>query len=363
MPAARCHRALQTDDVLACVLSKVEVRDACLHGLAAVCKQWRDAWCRRARGSYSLVGQPLGTYNYCDHLSATPGGGVIVPDYDGNCFHRYSREGLLIKTGCRGAIETPIAIALLDDDTAWAVSFDRVTVTRWSLDLEVMQDVHLVDYLVEINFRTIYNCNRVNDCALAGDALLVLGAVDGKYGQIFVLDSKTGDLRYRFGSTAPPGGVDELRFPLGLGAAGDYCFVADTYNQSIAIFNWRDGTFVRRYGKQADAPEINDVENWELDIHRQGYTDERRGTGPCEFIEPYSVAVRDRFLYVSERGGRRIQVIRLPDDLAGSEPEVVQIIDSPTGDKLSGICHDGARLWCMGPSFASSFAFLFAPIV
>ena len=362
MSAARCHRALRTDDVLACVLSKIEVRDGCVQPVASVCKAWRSAWRRRARGSYRLVGKPSGTYNYCDHISPTPGGGVIIPDYDHNCFHQYSREGLLIKTGCRGAVVTPIAIALLDDGTAWTVSHDDVIVARWSLDLEAMLDDPLVNNLVEIDFAARYNCNRVNDCALAGDALLVLGGHDEKYGQVFVLDSQTGDLRYRFGSTAPPGGVDELRAPFGLCAAGDYCFVADTYNQSVAIFNWREGTFVRRYGKQADAPDINfRLDHWESH-HPQGYIDDRRGTGPCEFNEPYSVVVRDRFLYVSERGGRRIQVIRLPDDLAASEPEVVQIIDSPNGNKLSGICHDGARLWCTGPPH-ENFTYLFAPLV
>ena len=365
MSAARCHRALRTDDVLACVLSKIEVRDGCVQPVASVCKAWRGAWRRRARGSYRLVGKPSGTYNYCDHISPTPGGGVIIPDYDHNCFHQYSREGLLIKTGCQGAVETPIAIALLDDGTAWTVSHDEVIVTRWRLlDLEAMLDDHPYDTLVEIDFNARYNCYRVSDCALAGDALLVLGIETrdnpsyGKYGQVFVLDSQTGDLRYRFGSTAP-GGVDELRAPFGLGAAGDYCFVADTYNHSIAIFNWRDGTLVRRYGKQADAPEMNQLDY--SDEETEDYTDSR-GNGPCEFNEPYSVAVRDRFLYVSERGGRRIQILRLPDDLAASEPEVVQIIDSPNGDKLSGICHDGSRLWCMGPP-QGSFAYLFVPLV
>ena len=239
MSAARCHRALQTDDVLACVLSKIEVRDACLHGLAAVCKQWRGAWRRRARGSYRLVGKPSGTYHYCDHISVTPGGGVIIPDYDGNCFHHYSREGVHLATGYRGAVRTPIAITLLDDHTAWVVSHDDITVTRLLLHLDHMPDAVAADFttLVQIDFEARYDCDRVNDCALAGDALLVLGVVDGNYGQIFVLDSQTGDLRCRFGSTAPPGGVDELRVPFGLDAAGDYCFVADTYNQSIAIFN------------------------------------------------------------------------------------------------------------------------------
>ena len=361
MSAARCHRALQTDDVLAGVLSKIEVRDSCLHGLAAVCKQWREAWRRRARGSYRLACASIGEFSFGDHISETPGG-VIIPDYDGNCFHRYSPKGVHLGSGFRGAVRTPIAIALLEDRTAWVVSFDERTVTRLHMDLAIMYPVVPAQTLVEIDFEDRYNCDRINDCALAGDALLVLGAVDGKYGIVFVLDSQTGDLRYRFGSTAPPGGVDELRVPFGLDAAGDYCFVADTYNQSIAIFNWREGTLVRRYGKQAGAPEMNDeMDYWEYE-HPQGYIDDRRGTGPCEFNEPYSVAVRDRFIYVSERGGRRIQVIRLPDDLAASEPEVVQIIDSPNGDRLSGICHDGSRLWCMGPP-QGSFAYLFAPIV
>ena len=132
-----------------------------------------------------------------------------------------------------------------------------------------MPDAVAADFttLVQIDFEARYDCDRVNDCALAGDALLVLGVVDGNYGQIFVLDSQTGDLRCRFGSTAPPGGVDELRVPFGLDAAGDYCFVADTYNQSIAIFNWREGTLVRRYGKQAGAPEMNDEMDYLSLIH------------------------------------------------------------------------------------------------
>ena len=73
----------------------------------------------------------------------------------------------------------------------------------------------------------------------------------------------------------------------------------------------------------------------------------------CEFNEPYSVAVRDRFLYVSERGGPLAILTRL-NGLAASEPEVVQIVDSRTETDLSGICHDGSRLWCMGPPRGAS---------
>ena len=38
--AARTHRALQTDDVLACIFSRLALRDGCV-GATPVCKQWR----------------------------------------------------------------------------------------------------------------------------------------------------------------------------------------------------------------------------------------------------------------------------------------------------------------------------------
>ena len=47
-----------------------------------------------------------------------------------------------------------------------------------------------------------------------------------------VLDKQTGDSCV-IGLGRGPGGVDELRDPSGLAIDGEYCFVADTYNQSL----------------------------------------------------------------------------------------------------------------------------------
>ena len=93
----------------------------------------------------------------------------------------------------------------------------------------------------------------------------------------------------------------------------NYCFIADRYNQRIAVFDWQQGTFVRSIGRDGTAPilDIGDEAYWDDD-----YEDERRGTGPGEFYEPWGVAVRGNTLFVSESGGRRIQLLRLPDDLA-----------------------------------------------
>ena len=129
--------------------------------------------------------------------------------------------------------------------------------------------------------------------------------------------------------------------------------MADTYNQSIAVFNWFNGQFVRRYGKTGGAPEFDDDSDnyWEeFDDGPTGtYDDDRKSAAPGQFNEPYDVAVRKKFLYVSERGGRRIQILRLPDNLSSANPEVVQIIPSPGGVELAGLCLDGNQLWCIGP--------------
>ena len=127
--------------------------------------------------------------------------------------------------------------------------------------------------------------------------------------------------------------------------------MADTYNQSIAVFNWREGAFVRRYGKAGDAPELADSFNyWEV-APTETYDDDRKSAAPGQFNEPYDIVARNKLLYVSERGGRRIQILRLPDDLGAADPEVLQIIPSPGGVELAGICLDGERLWCVGAPY------------
>ena len=110
---------------------------------------------------------------------------------------------------------------------------------------------------------------------------------------------------------------------------GDTLYVTGRRNDTIDEYRWHDGTFMRSFG----------------------------GGG-------LGVAVRGKTMYVSEAGGRRIQVLRLPDD-DSSEPTVLQVIPSPDGQNLGGLCVNGDRLWCMGPrhpkATRDTYVHLFGP--
>ena len=356
MAAARAHRATRTDDVLSCVFSQLELRDGCV-SVSSVCKEWRGAWRRRAKGLYRPV-RLVGDFAYGDHLTALAGGGVIVPDYKEGVLHLHTAEGEL-----RGAADSRFkfatAVALDDDGVSWVVLHDDAAIVHQLVDYDTLTPRGPMSAGIAFE--------RAVDIATSGDVVLVLCLVDWRYGQVVVLARDTGAERYRFGSSTTPGGVDELRAPWGMAVDGDYCFVADTYNQSVVVFNWRDGTFVRRYGKAGEAPVIDDDEDADNYWDVGPYFDDRKSAKPGYFWEPYDVAVRNKLLYVSEKGGRRIQVLRLPDDLSAADPEVLQIMPSPGGVELAGLCLDGDRLWCIGPPMPGhngrAKLNIFAPIV
>jgi len=357
--AARSHRALRTDDVLTSVFARLALRDGCV-SVASVCKQWRGAWRRSVKGLYRPVRVGVGSFEYGDHIAAGPDGGVIVPDYTEGCLHVYTAEGER-----RGAVNFsfPIAVALDDEGVSWVVIHDGYTLAHRLVDYETMLPRGPASPQLSFDQRPI-------DVATSGDAVLVLCG-DQRYSEVIVLDRNTGAERYRFGSSATPGGVDELRCAMSLAVDGDNCFVADTYNQSVVVFNWRDGTFVRRFGKAGRAPEFGDHEDgdnyWDHVGPAGTYEDDRKSAEPGHFNEPWGLVVRDKMLYVSEQRGRRIQIMRLPDDLSAADPEILQIIPSPGGVQLSGLCLDGDRLWCMGPPYyrsgSHSSISIFAPIV
>ena len=354
---ARAHRTLRTDDVLACVFSRLALRDGCVVA-ASVCKQWRGAWRRHAKGLYRPVRVGFGDFKQGDHLTALANGGVVVPDCEEGILHLYSSEGERLRSGVTD-FDAPLAVALDHEGDAWIAEQQTSRLGSARIDWETMEAHEAGSYGG--------NYEQPMDVATSGDSVVVLTHVDQTYGRVMVLDRNTAwVVRYRFGSSAP-GGVDEMRGAMGLALDGDFCFVADTFNQSIAVFNWREGTFVRRYGKTGDAPELADSFNyWEV-APTETYDDDRKSAAPGQFNEPYDVAVRNKLLYVSERGGRRIQILRLPDDLSAADPEVLQIIPSPGGVELAGLCLDGDRLWCIGPPFPGadtrSKLNLFAPIV
>ena len=172
------------------------------------------------------------------------------------------------------------------------------------------------------------------------------------FGRICVLDSQTGALLYQIGPAREAGEADELRVPRSLAVHQDLCFVADTCNHAIKIFNFRQRELVRTIGSTAAAPTfltMRDSDDDEVDQYyiMSGCEDARRSDLPCEFDQPVGVAFQDGRLYVSEWGNRRIQIIRFVDGIHGAV-ECLQIIQSPYGMPLAGLCVSGERLWCLG---------------
>ena len=182
--------------------------------------------------------------------------------------------------------------------------------------------------------------------ALAGDTLLVLCSFYGddesvSSSNVLVYDNQTGAFLRKF--LLLPGKDDLGGNAEMMAVRGDTLYVTGRRNDTIDEYRWRDGTLMRRFGGRDQ---------------------------PLSFNEPFGVAIRGKTMYVSEVAGRQIQVIRLADD-DYSEPDVLQVIPSPDGQDLSGLCvsHDGNRLWCMGPEFGpagdytrdSTYVHLFGP--
>ena len=97
--AARAHRAVRTDDVLACVFSQLELFDGCV-GAAFVCKQWHTAWRKNAKGLYRPVNLRVGggQNRFPGGMKALDaGGGVVISDTEGHCLYLYSSDGVQVQ--------------------------------------------------------------------------------------------------------------------------------------------------------------------------------------------------------------------------------------------------------------------------
>ena len=129
MPPASVRRAIQSDDVLLCVVSQLDVREGCIRSVASVNKAWRNAWRRRCSGRCRLLRAGIGEFQYAKQVSALPGGGAIVPDYGHFRLEAFSPDGDSQGIYCEN-FETPGAIALLGDGTAWMLARDRARVCR-----------------------------------------------------------------------------------------------------------------------------------------------------------------------------------------------------------------------------------------
>ena len=359
---AYAHPALLSEDVLSCMHPFLSVEDGYRYKTATVCKPWQRAWRRRCTGLYRVLRVGAGDFEYADHVGLSCRG-VLVADYGHSCLQQMQWNG--VEMDVYGGLETPSAVAPGPGTTVWVVNHDwegLVCVDLDDVDEEnrLNQDspvlwATLEGYAEGTGMEQLLTDYRPKDLAAAGGMLLVLCWTTEVYGRVAVLDRRTGVVQRVFGTNDDTGAtiaIDELRAPSSLAVRDNYCFIADRYNQRIAVFDWHQGTFVRSIGREGIAPSLEGEEPyWEVRSD-QDYDDERRGTGPGEFDEPWGVAVRGNMLFVSESGGRRIQLLRLPDDLVDtSKPvEALQIIPSPDGRELSGLCSDGDRLWCMGPS-------------
>jgi hypothetical protein len=338
-PPASVRRALQSEDVLACVLAQLDVRDGCLCSVASISKAWRAAWRRRCAGRCRLLRTQIGAFEYAVHVTALPGGGAIVPDYGHFRLEAFSRDGDAQAIYCE-RFDTPGAIALLGDGTAWVLARDGNALCRvrwqdeigaeppserWPNEAHHEEDENFGDpyrrILRHVDIRALgwsMDCSLLPyDLAVSGDRLILLCQGGGSWGiaRICVFDSQTGAFLYHI--------VAELKGPMSLAVHQDLCFVADTYNHVIKIFNFRQRTLVRTIGGTAES-----------DL-------------PCEFTMPSGVAFQGGRLYVSEAKGRRIQILRFVDGIHGAV-ECLQIIQSPNGKHLYGLCVSGERLWCVG---------------
>ena len=127
--AAAARRALQVDDVLTGVLLQLDVHDGCLRSVASVSKAWRSAWRRRCAGQYRLLRTGIGAFRHTSHVTALANGGAIVPDYGHFHLEEFSPDGDSQTIYCE-QIETPGAMALLGDGTAWVLSRDYGVISR-----------------------------------------------------------------------------------------------------------------------------------------------------------------------------------------------------------------------------------------
>jgi len=319
--------------------------------------------CGKLRAVYRVGG-----FNYDGGIVAALDGGFMVADYGNFVLKAFSRDGALLREICTPipdpddpteyefALETPTAVALLGDGTAWIIESDDDRVAKFDLNANArLMQLPQFDY-----GGFTY---RPQDLALVGDKLLVLNlsetyigeeALSGEVGGISVYDARVGTFRYRF---AHKDAANELymRRPTSFAVSGALCYVADCSTHQVKVFNHETGEFIRAFGASASglAP-YNSPPHSEYSSIAYDDTDLPQ-LPPGEFNCPYGVAVAHGRLYVSEERGRRIQVLGLPDGAP------LQVIKSPDGGCLGRMCTsiDGELLWCYGPKMGQTHIHIF----
>ena len=350
VPRTRTHRALLSEDVVSSALSFL-APDAG-RAVYPACKLFRDLWRRRCTGLFRMHRSPVGAGDlaFSEQVIAY-GEGALVPNYGDNetdmCLKTYSASGDHISDLLVG-IPRPTALALRGDGTAWILLHDANLIVCTRLDGPTYSSES--EYM-EIDPERFYSDHTgiglgcmVSDICLAGDRLLILSYPCGNFNEnereqassrVHVVDDRTGSLLYQFLTHL-------LKYDNGLFAVqDDMLYVAGFGTNVIHTYNWRQGSAAG--------------------LIRLG--------GDLAFRKPWGVAVSGKMLYVSEQGDSsedvagRIWILRLPDDVSSSssDPIVVQVIPSPDGKELGGLCLNRGRLWCMGPDEGRTHMHLSGP--
>ena len=338
VPRTRTHRALLSDDVVSTVLSFLAPEAG--RAVDPACKMYRDLWRRRCAGLFRVHRSPVGDFVFSERVIAY-GDGALVPNYGSDfanmCLKTYSASGDHVSNLLLGT-SFPTAVALRGDGTAWILLRGSNLIVCARLD-----DPTYSSAIMEINPERLHpdfadgdSC-RVCDIGLAGDRVLILSATftvndPEQFSRVHVVDNRTGALLYQFLT-------DLLEYECGLFAVqDDMLFVAGFGTNLIHTYNWRQGSV-------------------------EGHI---RLGGDLAFRMPWGVAVSGKMLYVSEQGDAtedvpgRIWILRLPDDVR-ADPTVLQVMSSPDGSELGGLCLNGGQLWCMGPDEGRTHMHLLGP--
>ena len=330
------HRALVSDDVVSSVLSFLNPQKG-VGGVGAVCRNYRDLWRRRCVGllRYKFT---MAAFWRAESMAAYEHG-VIIPDIMYDRLATVFENGLQFRSpGDLDHLHGPNAIAPRGDGTFWVLnSFEDVVIcvrVSGGLDVELVENQFPIDVENDGGW-------GFADLAMAGDRLLVLcyyNTGEGGYAMddatveacVRVYDNQTGAFVSQFG-------VRDFEMRNGTGhvciaAQGDMLYVISCSFHGVDVFNWREGRRVRTFDS----------------------------LGSYQFDGPSGIAVRGKKLYVSEEEGRRIQILGLPDD-DSSEPEILQVIPSPDGEPLGGLCLNDDTLWCLGVEAESTPLHLLGP--